>query len=119
MISKMKIILVAVVVIFGVNGISFAMSCDMGSKNDSGQAYAEDAEKGSKVANIGNKVCPISGEKIDESKKATYEYNGKIYNFCCPMCIDDFKNDPDKYAAKAEQGAGSVSSAHEDHHNAH
>ena len=27
----------------------------------------------------------------------TYEYEGKIYNFCCPMCIGEFKKDPQKY----------------------
>lgn len=99
MFKKAKIILVAVVVIFGMNGMSFAASCcgDAGSKNDSGQAYAQDAGKGSKVIDVGNKVCPIRGEKIDESEKATYEYKGKIYNFCCPMCIPEFKRNPEKY----------------------
>lgn len=56
---------------------------------------------------VGNTVCPVSGEKIEESKKATYEYKGKIYNFCCPMCISDFKKNPEKYIEKMEQSAGS------------
>ena len=47
--------------------------------------------------NIGNKICPVSGEKIEEATKVTYEYKGKIYNFCCVACIEEFKNDPDKY----------------------
>jgi len=98
----MKIILVAVIVIFGVNGISFAMSCDMSSKNDSGQACAQDAKKGSKAADIGNKICPVTGETIQEDTKATYEYKGKIYNFCCASCIDDFKKDPTKYIKKTK-----------------
>jgi len=34
---------------------------------------------------------------------ATYEYQGKIYNFCCPMCIGSFKKDPEKYIKKVEQ----------------
>ncbi|MBF0494670.1 MAG: YHS domain-containing protein [Candidatus Omnitrophica bacterium] len=37
------------------------------------------------------------GTPIDESTKVTYEYNGKIYNFCCPMCVEEFKKDPVKY----------------------
>ena len=62
---------------------------------------------------VGNKFCPVSGEKIVESMKATYEHDGKIYNFCCPMCIDDFKRNPEKYAAKAEQEVSGEHSAHE------
>jgi YHS domain-containing protein len=57
----------------------------------------------SKPQDVGNKICPVTGEKIDEKTKATYEYKGKIYNFCCPMCIDDFKNDPEKYIKKVEE----------------
>lgn len=53
--------------------------------------------------NVGNKICPISGEKIDEKMKATYEYEGKIYNFCCEMCIEEFKKDPEKYIEKVEE----------------
>ncbi|MBF0123435.1 MAG: YHS domain-containing protein [Candidatus Omnitrophica bacterium] len=33
---------------------------------------------------------------------AAYEYNGKIYNFCCPGCIATFKADPEKYGKVAE-----------------
>ncbi|MCM8796679.1 MAG: YHS domain-containing protein [Candidatus Omnitrophica bacterium] len=32
--------------------------------------------------------------------KATYEYEGKIYNFCCEMCVEEFKKDPQKYIKK-------------------
>ena len=46
---------------------------------------------------VGNKICPVSGEKIDEKTKVTYEYQGKIYNLCCAGCIEDFRNNPDKY----------------------
>ena len=56
-----------------------------------------------KATNVGNAVCPVSGEKIDEKIKATYEYEGKIYNFCCAMCIDEFKKDPKKYIKKGEE----------------
>lgn len=52
--------------------------------------------------NAGNKICPVSGEKIDEETKATYEYEGKIYNFCCTSCIGEFKKDPQKYIKKVE-----------------
>jgi len=55
------------------------------------------------AVNVGNKICPISGEKISEKTKATYEHDDKIYNFCCPMCIDTFKKDPEKYINKVNE----------------
>ena len=62
-----------------------------------------------KPKEVGNKICPVSGEKIPEpgakgdmGESVKYEYNGKIYNLCCKMCIKDFKKDPEKYSKKAE-----------------
>jgi len=57
----------------------------------------------SKPQDVGNRICPVTGEKIDENTKTTYEYEGKIYNFCCSMCIDTFKADPQKYIKKVEE----------------
>jgi len=55
----------------------------------------------------GNKFCPVSGEEINGSMmKATYEYEGKIYNFCCAGCIDEFKKDPEKYIEVIEKDKG-------------
>jgi YHS domain-containing protein len=75
-----------------------------------GMAQAQNApsdakakEEVSKPQVVGNKICPVTGEKIDEKTKATYEYEGKIYNFCCAMCIDTFKKDPQKYIKKVEE----------------
>lgn len=63
------------------------------------------ARADTQAVNAGNKICPVSGEKIDAAamKPATYEYKGKIYNFCCEMCIDEFKKDPEKYIKKVEE----------------
>ena len=46
---------------------------------------------------VGNKVCPVSGEQINEESKVTYKYQGKIYNLCCASCIEEFSNHPQKY----------------------
>ncbi len=46
---------------------------------------------------VGNRVCPVSGEKIKEGEEVKLEHEGKIYNFCCKMCFKDFKKDPQKY----------------------
>lgn len=45
------------------------------------------------------KICPVSGDKIDEKTAQTYkyEYKGKIYSLCCQMCLEEFKKDPEKY----------------------
>ena len=62
-----------------------------------------------KAVEVGNKICPVSGdeipapgEKSDMGEGIKYEYNEKIYNLCCPMCIKDFKKNPEKYSKIAE-----------------
>lgn len=69
--------------------------------NEQRQAAAPGTSQ--EAVNVGNKICPVSGEKINDKTKATYEYEGKIYNFCCTMCIDEFKKDPQKYIKKVEE----------------
>jgi len=71
-------------------------------------------QEASKAQDMGNKICPVSGEKIVENLKATYEYDGKIYNFCCVMCIDEFKKEPQKYIKKVEEELkGAAPAAHD------
>jgi len=85
-------------------GIVFGMSCH--SDKNSGQAAASQAPESAKpadsseVIDAGNKICPVLGEPIDEATKATYEYEGKIYNFCCAGCIEEFNKEPQKYIDK-------------------
>ena len=62
-----------------------------------------------KAVEVGNKICPVSGEEVpapgekgEMGEAVKYEYNGKIYNLCCPMCVKDFKKDPEKYSKIAE-----------------
>jgi len=55
------------------------------------------------LEDVGNKICPVSGEEINDDTKTTYAYKGKIYNFCCSMCVDEFKKDPQKYINKIEE----------------
>jgi YHS domain-containing protein len=49
------------------------------------------------AVDVDNKICPVTGDKIDPKSNITYEYQSKIYHFCCQMCIDPFKKDPQKY----------------------
>lgn len=78
-----------------------AFSLPSQAQNVSSDIQPKASESGS--VNVGNKICPVLGEKIDENAPTTYEYQGKIYNFCCPMCIDEFKKDPEKYIKKIEE----------------
>lgn len=62
-------------------------------------------EEGVKAVEVGNKICPVSGNPVDDGKMGEvvkYEYNGKIYNLCCKMCVKDFQKDPEKYSKIAQ-----------------
>jgi len=101
MLRKILLIIVVSLFAFGINKLSFAM---MGG-GKTGMTYAQTNKDSApeKAVDVGNKVCPVSGEKIDEKLKATYEYEGKIYNFCCPACVEEFKKDPEKYIKKVDE----------------
>ncbi len=70
------------------------------------QAAEPAQEQAAKLVEVGNKVCPVSGEEIKANSEMgeaiTYEYNGKSYNLCCAMCKKDFKNNPEKYSKIAD-----------------
>ena len=92
MFKKLAVVLITVFFVFAAGSILLAED-----------GVRQEAVK--KAENVGNKICPVSGEDINESTKATYEYEGKIYNFCCPMCINAFKKDPQKYIKIVEEEA--------------
>jgi YHS domain-containing protein len=114
MFKKTVIVLVTAAAVLGISGLSFAAMCDAaGHKEDSKVASAQNR---SEAINVGNKICPVSDEKIDEKTKATYEYKGKVYNFCCPACIGDFKKNPEKYIKKIEAEKKGETGSHEHMH---
>ena len=57
---------------------------------------------------VNNTVCPVMGDKINMNDPVTVEYNGKVYNLCCSMCVATFKANPEKYSKIAEEQAKSV-----------
>ena len=61
------------------------------------------AKEEAAAVDVGNKVCPVTGDNIKPKSNITYEYQGKIYHFCCPMCVPEFKKDPEKYIKKMGQ----------------
>ena len=104
---KKKFILAGIVLfMFGLTTSSFAQMKyaghpSGGHKHNSSVSVTQTNQE--KAVAVGNKVCPVLNEKINEKMKATYEYEGKIYNFCCAMCIDEFKKDPELYIKKIER----------------
>ncbi|MBU1996831.1 MAG: YHS domain-containing protein, partial [Candidatus Omnitrophica bacterium] len=61
-------------------------------------------EESEDIIEVGNSVCPVSGEKVGMMGPAyKYEYNGKIYNLCCAGCVSSFQEDPEKYVAIVEK----------------
>ena len=61
--------------------------------------------KSKKAVEVGNKICPVTGNPVDDGKMGEavkYEYKGKMYNLCCKMCVKDFKKNPEKYSKIAE-----------------
>ena len=50
------------------------------------------------IVNVGNKTCPVSGDKV--SGKDFVVYKGKRYGLCCPMCEGPFQKNPEKYIAQ-------------------
>ena len=91
------------VVLLGVSFLSLIcwQAVQAQNVNEEKQAVAE----ATKPQNVGNKICPVSGEEIahGKMKPAAYEYEGKIYNFCCAGCIDEFKKDPQRYIKKVDE----------------
>lgn len=110
MLQKASIIIVAIVAIVA-GGIfpsaalgegSFLMIAhEEGPNGTAGEPAA--SEQVNEDRNVGNKYCPVTGEKIDDKTKATYEYKGRTYNFCCSGCIDEFKKDPEKYIERMKK----------------
>lgn len=132
MCRKVFVIVSAVAFLLGVSKLSFAQDYtehEHGVTETSNAAVSEEAvnpvrnpDKSllnvSNGVNVGNKICPVSGEKIEEKTKSAYEYEGKIYNLCCASCIEEFKKDPQKYIKKVEEELQSASygqPAHEGH----
>lgn len=110
--KRIFMVILTGVFVLAINSISLAMMCGehSGDKKiaqaETGtqtQAEADTQALPKETVNVGNKICPVSEEKINEKIKATYEYEGKIYNFCCSICIDEFKKDPQKYIKKVNE----------------
>lgn len=43
-------------------------------------------------------ICPV--KETPATKDFTYTYKGKAYYFCCPECVELFKENPEEYISK-------------------
>jgi len=87
-----------------------------------GKALPEAAAQNVSVIEVGNSMCPVTGEDI--SGKHFAEHEGKRYGLCCGQCVKKFNKHPKKYLAKAARDDDADSEAeghdHHDHdHHAH
>ena len=106
---------IVLTVVFGFILIGTLTSC---AKEEASQPTTPTVAQGqSQAVEVGNKICPVSGDKVGEMGKVeTIEYNGKVYNLCCAMCKKDFNKDPEKYSKIAEEEAAGQSGASETEH---
>jgi len=88
------IMLVAVVVMFGL----FTPEAVYAAPEEAAGSAQQEA---SAVVDVGNKICPLTGENVDG--KTFYVYKGKRYGLCCPQCGDNFAKDPETYAGIADK----------------
>jgi len=63
-----------------------------------GKSASQSASATTEVKEMQGNVCPVLAGPID--KKYNYTYKGTIYYFCCPVCIEKFKANPEKYIGK-------------------
>ena len=87
-----------------------------GSMAAEGDVMAHEGEGKTEMMNVGNTVCPVSGQKVGEMGDVVeVEYDGKVYNLCCSMCKKDFLKNPEKYSKIAEEQAAQTSESEKGH----
>ena len=108
--SGLFVFLGSVIFFFVLTGTAFACGCGGGSGQMTAPSMGDQCRQattapaiGKQAINVGNTICPVMGGKIDGNSKVTYEYEGKIYNFCCSDCVEAFKKDPQKYISMVEK----------------
>lgn len=98
----MKSILVIAVIMAVFVGISYTQ-CPISIKDAEAAAVETTSPETPEAIEVGNTICPVTGDEIDSETKVTYEYEGNIYNFCCEACVEEFKKDPEKYIEAMEE----------------
>ncbi len=111
MFKKPLAILIAGAFIFSLAIPAFAQEAQSKARDAQVVVITEKTSASKDAVEVGNKICPVSGEKVPAlgekntmgDKPVKIEYKGKIYNLCCPMCVKDFKKNPEKYSGIADK----------------
>ena len=83
--------------LFVLMGRAIGKARDYRNKQEGEKVLTEEVNSLSKAIEVGNRVCPVSGLKIQTGKEIKYEYKGKIYNFFSTSSVEEFKKSPEKY----------------------
>jgi YHS domain-containing protein len=97
------VVTVAVAIVLGVaatNSSSSNPHTQIGKQN--GECCPDDASHTTAKEKAWNELCPVMGGKVQENS-AIVEHNEKHYGFCCPGCIDQFAQEPEKFAANLSE----------------
>ena len=110
---KLKFIILSVVAlmfsasqVFAGGGHDHGEHSEESSQEHKGSMMGEVDKHHFELPNIGNAICPVSGEYISdvgEGKGVQIEHEGKIYNVCCKFCAKDFKKNPEKFIKVIEK----------------
>lgn len=74
--------------------------------SDSSLVLRPTAEQVAQAKRVGNKRCPVSGEKLGGmGAPVPVIYKGELVELCCAGCLKDFENDPAGMLAKAKADA--------------
>lgn len=89
--------------IFALVTLSFILLAAALNVNAYSKDNPADAAKKQFLIDVNNAKCPVMG---GEAQKAIYcIHDGKIYHFCCPACIPEFRKDPAIYISKVRPAA--------------
>ena len=105
MIKILGIILLSILVLGNVSLVSLAAGPEHNHHESMGQDHDMDYELGEQNKGNGDQdlgLCIVMGNPV-ESKEYSYTYEGKVYYFCCPGCIDQFKKDPQEYISRIKE----------------
>lgn len=80
-------------------------SVAVSATSDSALVVDPTPEQIAKARKVGNKRCPVSGEKLGGmGSPVSVIYKGELVELCCRGCVKDFEKDPEGVLAKAKAG---------------
>lgn len=101
---RLRLFILSIVVLFSYVGFVVAGEHPGHGEHKGSMTEHHEGKEGLIAIRVNNKICPVSGENVGTmGDRIEREYNGKIYNLCCPSCAKVFEKDPEKYSNIAEE----------------